>query len=104
MNPESKSCKESDSSMYIAHALNSAAFAMKGEKEDGKEYVGGAEVQKINSHVGNKGPRSSWHKIHRPTLLLLVSSFFHDCLPTLGSKTDFNRPVAKDRTWSTIHV
>ena len=55
---------------------------MKTEQEDGKEYLAGREVKKINSHIVNKG--SSHHEIHRPALLLLVSSTFHNRLLTLG--------------------
>lgn len=62
---------------------------MKKEQEGGKEYLGGREVKekkRINSHIVNKGPRSSYHEIHRPALLLLVASSFHNCLLMLGRK------------------
>lgn len=62
---------------------------MKKEQEGGKEYLGGGEVKKINSHIVNKGTRSSYHEIHRPALLLLVSSPCHNCLLTLGGQQIF---------------
>lgn len=81
---------------------------MKKEQEGGKKYLGGRQVKKKkNSYIVNKGPCSSYHEIHRPALLLLVSSPFHNCLLTLGGKQGFvenmrDRPGAKDRNWNTI--
>lgn len=78
---------------------------MKKEQEGGKEYLGGREVKRkkkkekkrINSHIVNKGPRSSYHEIHRPALLLLVASSFHNCLLMLGRKQILVEDVRKKK-------
>lgn len=67
---------------------------MKNGQEGGKEYLGSREVKKKrrrrrNFHIVNKGPCLSYHEIHRPALLLLVDSAYHNGLLMLGRNYTF---------------